>query len=396
MQLSAAINQVLAEIKDPGLLERVSFTFQNASATAESLRSLNFTRFEEKTYERNSPELWNELEPIITQVLSQMQAFLGLLRELFPERPEEEDTDTGFDDLEFAIDGETPAAAAKPKKEKPPKSASDEVFDLVTSYVPMLAQELDKQVERLKNPNVRAEQWTLLNELVEFRDRSIGALHSMVAAVCSVFRQVRSEDLFPDARDTLERLVAQRRALADLELDIEFYNRAINKAENDELPTMLEMLQGKVIEFTYHPAYQFLRPQQRNTVRETAQQLGALAAAPKFNAAVSRQTVEGFAKFLESMRTISLQEVLIDHDKESAREGRQFLEKAIAYLRTDFDQAVFQVMHGVRRLSQLYGVDADVDRSYQNLPDIENKLTSPQQLADLIDELRVLFGRFPS
>jgi hypothetical protein len=398
MQLSPAINQVLQEINDPGLLERVSFTFQNASATAESLRSLDFRRFEEKTYERNSTELWAELEPIITQVLSQMQAFLGLLRELFPEGElDGDEDDISFDDLEFDIDdgGGKAGKPAEPTKEKQKKTASDEVFDLVSSYVPMLGQELDKQVERLKNPNVRAEQWTLLNELVEFRDRSIGALHSMVAAVCSVFRVVRAEDLFPDARDKLERLVAQRRALADLELDIDFYNRAINRAENDELPTMLEMLQGKVIEFISHPAYQFLRPQERNTVRETAALLGNLAAAPKFNAAYARQTVEGFAKFLESMRTISLQEVLVDHDKESAKEGRQFLERAIAYLRTDFDQAVFQVMHGVRRLSQLYGVDAEVDRSYQNLPDIENKLTTPQQLADLIDELRVLFGRFP-
>jgi hypothetical protein len=213
--------------------------------------------------------------------------------------------------------------------------------------------------------------------------------------VCSVFRQTRAEDLFTDARDTLERLVALRRALADLELDIDFYNRAIGKAENDELPTMLEMLQGKVIEFLAHPAYQFLRPQQRNTVRETAQELGTLAGAVKFNAPRSRQTVEGFAKFLESMRTISLQEVLVDHDKESAKEGREFLERAIGYLRNDFDQAVFQVMHATRRLGQLYGVDAEVDRNYQNLPDIENKLTSPQQLADLIDELRVLFARFP-
>ena len=352
MQLSPAINQVLQEIQDAGLLERVSFTFQNASATAESLRSLDFRRFEEKTFERNSPELWNELEPLITTVLTQMQQFLGLLRELFPESAAPEDDGGNFDDLEFDIEGAA-AKADAPKKERPKKSASDQVFDLVVSYVPMLAQELEKQVDRLKNPNVRAEQWTLLNELVEFRDRSIGALHSMVAAVCSVFRQVRAEDLFPDARDTLERLVALRRALADLELDIDFYNRTINKAENDELPTLLEMLQGKVIEFLAHPAYQFLRPQQRNTVRETAAQLGNLAAATKFNAAVSRQTVEGFAKFLESMRTISLQEVLIDHDKESAKEGREFLERAIGYLRTDFDQAVFQVMHGVRRLSQL-------------------------------------------
>jgi hypothetical protein len=395
MQLSPAINEVLKVIADPGLLERVSFTFQNASSTADSLRNLDFRRFEEKAYERNSDELWNELEPIITQVLSQMTQFLGLLRELFPESPSDSDDSTNFDDLEFDIEGAASKKTESDQKERPAKSSSDQVIDLVQSYVPMLSQELEKQVERLKNPNVRAEQWTLLNELVEFRDRSIGALHSMVAAVCSIFRQVRAEDLFPDARDTLERLVALRRALADLELDIDFYNRAINKAENDELPTLLEMLQGKVIEFLSHPAYQFLRPQQRNTVRETAQQLGILAAATKFNAAVSRQTVEGFAKFLESMRTISLQEVLIDHDKASAKEGREFLERAIVYLRNDFDQAVFQVMHGVRRLSQLYGVDADVDRGYQNLPDIENQLTSPQQLADLIDELRVLFGRFP-
>jgi len=396
MQVSPAIEQILKEISDPPLLERVSFTFHNASSTAESLRSLDFRRFEEKTFERNSPELWNELEPLITQVLQQMNTFVDLLKQLFPELENaEQDDDDGFDDLEFDIEGAAAKAAKEEKEVKPLKPAAEQISDLALSYIPMLEAEIERQVERLKNTNIRAEQWTLLNELVEFRDRSIGALHSMVAAFCSVFRQVRAEDLFPDARDTLERLVALRRALADLELDIDFYNRAISKAENDELPTMLEMLQGKVIEFLAHPAYQFLRPQQRNTVRETAQALGTMAASEKFNAAISRQMVEGFAKFLESMRTISLQEVLVDHDKESTREGRDFLERAIGYLRGDFDQAVFQVMHAVRRLSQLYGVDAEVDRSYQNLPDIENQLTSPQHLADLIDELRVLFARFP-
>jgi hypothetical protein len=394
VQLSPVMQQILKEISDPALLERVSFTFQNANATADALRSLDFRRFEERTYDRNSAALWNEIEPLVTHVLAHMQGFLALLQQLFPEEEMPTvDDDTAFDDLEFDLEGSAKKDA--PAKEKVIKSTTDEVFELVNSYVPMLDRELEQQMERLRNSNVRSEQWTLLNELVEFRDRSIGALHSMSAAICSVFRQVQAEDLFPDARDTLERLVALRRALADLELDIDFYNRAIAKAENDELPTFIEMLQGKVIEFLAHPAYQFLRPQQRNTVRETAESLGLIATAEKFNAPLARQTVEGFAKFLESMRTISLQEVLVDADKRSTREGREFLERAIGYLRGDFDQAVFQVMHAVRRLGQVYGVDAEVDRSYQNLPDIENHLTSPQQLADLIDELRVLFARFP-
>jgi len=395
VQLSSSITEILQQISDPALLERVSFTFQNASATAASLRNLDFKRFEEKTYERNSPELWNELEPLITQVLNQMEQFLALLKELFPLRDGPKKEDTNFDDFEFDLEGGGGGAKEEEDVVDPNKDPAERVYDLIQSYEPMLESEVERQMERLKNPNIRAEQWTLLQELVEFRDRCIGALHSMVAAMCSVFRQTRAEDLFPDARDTLERLVALRRALADLELDIDFYNRAIGKAENDELPTMLEMLQGKVIEFLAHPAYQFLRPQQRNTVRETAQLLGDLAVAETFRAGIARQTVEGFAKFLESMRTISLQEVLIDHDKQSAREGREFLEKAVVYIRRDLDQAVFQVMHAIRRLSELYGVDAEIDRSYQNLPDIENKLTTPQALADLIDELRVLFGRFP-
>src|ERR1700679_409240 len=99
----------------------------------------------------------------------------------------------------------------------------------------------------------------------------------MVAGMCGVFQKVRVEELFPDARDTLERLIALRRTLSDLELDIDFYNRTIAKAENDELPTLIEMLQGKVIEFFSNPVYEFLRPPQKQTVRETAAELGAHA-----------------------------------------------------------------------------------------------------------------------
>jgi hypothetical protein len=100
MQLSSAITEILQHIPEPSLLERVSFTFQNASATAASLRGLDFKKFEERDYERNSTELWNELEPMITHVLGQMDQFLALLKELFPARADDGAAeDTNFDDL---------------------------------------------------------------------------------------------------------------------------------------------------------------------------------------------------------------------------------------------------------------------------------------------------------
>lgn len=393
MQLSDAMTQIIRRISEPQLQEGVSFILENASATATTMRHLDFRRFEEQHYERGSNELWSELEPMVVQVFAQVTRFLTLLGELFPETEKPPQDDTAFDDFDFDMEGgpkpETLAAA------EPLKTTSEQIQELVWSYRPMLESELTKQLERLKSPNVRSEQWTLLGELSEFRDRTIGALHAMVAAMCGVFQKVRVEDLFPDARDTLERLMTLRRELADLELDIDFYNRTIAKAENDELPTLIEMLQGKVIEFISNPAYEFLRPPQKQTMRETAMELGAYAVAEKFRPMAARQSVDGFAKFLESMRTISLQEVLVDSDKLSAHEGREFLEKAASFLRSDLDQSVFQVMHAVRRLGQLYGVDREADKSYQNLPDIENQVNSPQAVADLIDELRVVFARFP-
>jgi hypothetical protein len=395
MQLSEAMTAIIRRIDDAQLCERVSFILENASATATALRHLDFRRFEEQHYERGSEVLWRELEPMIAQVIAQMNRFLILLGELFPETDKPAESEAAFDDFDFDLDGNegsekpasAPAAAAK--------STTEQVQELMWSYRPMLESELAKQLERLQSPNVRSEQWTLLGELSEFRDRTIGALHAMVAAMCGVFQKVRAEELFPDARDTLERLMTLRRELADLELDIDFYNRTIAKAENDELPTLIEMLQGKVIEFISNPAYEFLRPPQKQTMRETASELGVHATSDKFRPTAARQSVDGFAKFLESMRTISLQEVLVDSDKQSAHEGREFLEKAASFLRSDLDQAIFQVMHAVRRLGQLYGVDREADKSYQNLPDIEGQVTSPQAVADLIDELRVVFARFP-
>ncbi len=393
MQLTGRITDIMRQIDEPQLLEKVAFIFENASATATALRNLDFHRFEEKQYERGSEELWNELEPMITHVFQQMGQFLQLLHELFPQREDDAPVDDDLGDFEF----DTVDASDKKdeKKETVKLAAGDEIHEMVNSYDSMLNSELTKQLERLKSPNLRAEQWTLLGELSEFRDRTIGALHAMVAGMCGVFQKVRVEELFPDARETLERLISLRRTLSDLELDIDFYNRTIAKAENDELPTLIEMLQGKVIEFISNPAYEFLRPPQKQTVRETAAELGAHATSDKFRPMAARQTVEGFAKFLESMRTISLQEVLVDNDRTSAKEGREFLERAASFLRGDFDQAIFQVMHAVRRLSQLYGVDREADKNYQNLPDIENQVASPQALADLIDELRVVFARFP-
>lgn len=394
MQLSEAMTQIIRRIAEPQLQEGVSFILENASATATTIRHLDFRRFEEQHYERGSDVLWGELEPMVTQVFAQVNRFLTLLQQLFPESDQPaQDADASFDDFDFDMEGGAKPVAGV--KVEPLKTTSEQIQELVWSYRPMLESELTKQLERLKSPNVRSEQWTLLGELSEFRDRTIGALHAMVAAMCGVFQKVRVEDLFPDALDTLERLMTLRRELADLELDIDFYNRTIAKAENDELPTLIEMLQGKVIEFISNPAYEFLRPPQKQTMRETAMELGAYAVAEKFRPMAARQSVDGFAKFLESMRTISLQEVLVDSDKLSAHEGREFLEKAAAFLRSDLDQAVFQVMHAVRRLGQLYGVDREADKSYQNLPDIENQVNSPQAVADLIDELRVVFARFP-
>lgn len=401
--LSPAITEILRRIDDPSLVEKISFIFENAQATASVLRAVDFRRFEEKHYERGSEELWTELEPALRQALTQMKQFLALLRELFPPDPADFDIDSSegddFDDLEFDVMDDSGARAGATQKiapiepTKPARPVAEQVAELMQSYEPMLAQEVEQQLERLSSPTIRNEQWTLLGELVDFRDRIIGALHAMVAGICNVFQKVRAEELFTDARETYERLVALRRSLADLELDVDFYNRAIGKAENDELPMFLELLMGKLAEFSNHPSYQFLRPPQKQFVRQTILELGSQA--QRLRPTSARQAADGFAKFLESMRTISLQEVLVDNDKLAAKEGREFLDRAAGLLRTDADQALFQVMHAVRRLGQLYGVDHSVDQAYQNLPDIEVSNTSPQSIADLIDELRVLFARFP-
>lgn len=397
--LSPAITDILRRIDDQTLVEKISFIFENAQATAAVLRAIDFRRFEEQHYERGSEALWNELEPTLRQALAQMQQFLLLLRELFPSDPDAFDIDEGaddFDDLEFDVMDENGVGGERPKPDaapKPQKPVAEQVLDLVQSYEPMLAQEVEQQFERLASPTIRNEQWTLLGELADFRDRIIGALHAMVAGICGVFQKVRAEELFPDARETYERLVALRRALADLELDVDFYNRAIGKAENDELPMFLELFMGKLADFSNHPAYQFLRPPQKQFVRQTITDLGQQT--QKLRPVAARQSADGFSKFLESMRTISLQEVLVDNDKLAAQEGRDFLDRAAGLLRNDADQALFQVMHAVRRLGQLYGVDHTVDQSYQNLPDIEVTSTTPQSIADLIDELRILFARFP-
>jgi hypothetical protein len=362
--LAAAINAV----PDPALRDKVDILVAKTTRALAAARTIHFVGYEDRELHDHSLELWNELAPIFGAVFKELRALTDSIEQLFakpaapPSATEEKDFDLAFDLVEAGdqhpITGRTVV-----------KTPLDTVTELAHSYAWIIKQAVMQEVKKLREPSLMQQQWNLLGELEEFRDRMVAAMHAMVVAILNVFDDVEVEAVFPLAYETTEMGVAIRRHVADLAAYAENSLASLAPGVADvTLRRILSDVDERTALLLKLPSIGSLRASDRHelaTFRRHAAQLRA--AAP--NRVQVKQLLDGHSKFLSSLHSVDLKERLQAHDREVAQEALLAIRGALTNGATNPTQALMFVAHAVRRVSRLYGVNPDLDHAARTLKD---------------------------
>lgn len=388
--ISPAVAGIINSIADDQMRLRVDILVARSVGALTAARRMDFVGFEERELNDGSLELWNEVAPVFGSVFKELHSLMDAALELFPRSADAPaaDADAGGVDLDAAFDMmETGGSTAAPAGTAPTPAAN--VADLVQSYAWAIKQSIQDEARKLREPTLMVAQWNLLGELEEFRDRTVGALHGMVAAVLGTFEDVDVESLFPAAAERVEMGVALRAEVAQLCRALDFSVAAI-KGGTD--PNGLRSMVGEAADRTLRvlklPSMRYLRATDRHELVRFHRAATAMRNGPPPSTRAARELMDGFGTFLASLQTVELKNRLKDHDKEVAAEALASLQRCDEAVTHNPAQALLFLGHAMRRVARLRGLSTELDTMHAELSDLSSRGAGPSQLRPMLERLR--------
>jgi len=119
-----------------------------------------------------------------------------------------------------------------------------------------------------------------------------------------------------------------------------------------------------------------------------------LRQAAKLDLTGARHLLDGFSKFLSSVQTMELTELLQSHDQEVALEAVQFLTRAEQVIEQQPAQGLLLLAHAGRRVSRLYGVHPGVDSASKALRELAGKAVDIAEVRQRIDAMLLALESF--
>jgi hypothetical protein len=379
--ISAALSAAINEMGDPELRIKFDIVVAKAACALSAARAVSFLDME--TQELEGADVRSRVVPRFTAVFREVGALADAMVKHFPEAvPGEEDISDDFDRafnlLQGGGPGEAPASAGGAE------GVAEKIADLMRTYAHVIRRELSTEAARLQGSEVVTETWSLLGELEDFRDRLVGTIHSMVAAVLSLFVEVEVEALYPQANEQVELGVALRRQVAELAGEVASHLAvAAGKPSADTLRAMLKEDDERTARLLSQPAITTLRSPDRHALRRFHREAAALRAGEP-TAAQARDAWQRFAQFLTTLQTTGLRDRLRAHDLEVAQEARAALERASVALAREPRQAMLYLAHAGRRVARLYGLSPDLDAAARQFRAITGQQVSVETVQSLI------------
>lgn len=363
--ISPALANAINAVRDPALRGKVDILVAKTTRALAAARTIHFVGYEDRELHDHSLELWNELAPIFGGVFKELRALTDSLEALFPKTAaSESNTDKDFD---LAFDLVEAGDQHPVTGQLVLKTPLDTITELAHSYSWIIKQAVVQEMKKLREPALMQQQWNLLGELEEFRDKMVGAMHAMVVSVLNVFEEVEVEALFPQAYEATEMGVALRRHVADLASYAELSLTQLGPNVTREfLKTVLAQVDERTARLLKLPSIGSLRAADRHELAQFRRQAALLRAGDP-NRIQVKQLLDGHSKFLSSLHTVELKERLQSHDREVAQEALLAVQGALANGAQHPDQALMFVAHAVRRVSRLYGLHPDLDQAARTL-----------------------------
>lgn len=351
--LGPEATQVVESISDPTLRLRAIQAVNHCAEALESVDRLNLDKHEAATVDSDGLVLWEQLAPLVRNVLVTVGRAGDRLKELFPvDEPlvtAELDLDAAFDEFEEEAD------PIRDQREdtidtllRQVQSTEVEVALAIDALASMLQRDFVRFGQRLRIPKVTVDRWVLLGELQELKSKCQNCLEAVVAAIISSFGRQDLSTMLPRFKDATQRAVRLRAAYVDLEHEVQRLNARVKTATAVEATALRDALTGRLSVFLESEAYGYVRPADRRELSKfrlaLTQHKGQITDLMGF-----RQLVEGFEKFLEVARSVSRRETLGHHDRSAVQTALMLWESE------EEPEVIFE------ELSELYGRDPELD-----------------------------------
>jgi hypothetical protein len=230
--------------------------------------------------------------------------------------PAKDQLDLGNADFGELLEGLTDAERDDTERWKP-------VVEKIGSIEYGLRSQYNEAVERREVSLSTGEMNQVLGLLDEATSTASEGVHALVAAVYEEFLpDVSPTSVVPGYLTTLGRALLVRRGLADLAVKLAPHNEILQAQSPDEHPHALTAVRTVMRQFVGSVVCRAMRAADRWQMVEFERDLANQPLG------VARLTSEGLVKYVESLSSVNLREVLVLHDQRTIVEMRDALASA--------------------------------------------------------------------
>jgi len=368
----------------PALSDRVNRLLFGAAESILQLAEVDLVRFEAGEGS-HTLAVWEEVAPVMSETVTSVNRLVAIAEEVFPPRPE--------GDLDEGLDAAFGPSGGEPHPERPP--GKEEAIAAMVSGVSMgLRRDVARLGERLKNPNVVADTWNLISDLLEFRGRLRAGIGELIYQLASTVEEVERINVVPGYAQDLAHALLVRNAATNLAFLFRGHARRIAATPDDRLGAVLAEALRDVNAFSRTRALAALRTADKRIFLETRETLHALSLETPLRGRDIRLATENLARFLDSLSLVSRRENLRLHDREHLAEAIAAVE--LARQASEAPAVRRGLVRAVRTASALYGRDAQLDAFIRSQRHFPVEWLSDAEAPDELSRLAALLAGIPA
>ena len=363
--LPLRLEELLYALADRALAERLRRVYEAAARAIARLSDMDLLRYETVTVEA-LPDLtlWEDMAPVIREMLVDVNALLNVLREQLAEEP----------------------GASRQARE---------VAELLRGGMEQLAQGVTQMGEVMRNPVVVADRWTLLAEIQRARARFREQIANLVYESASAFGQVLRHQVVPGHEAEVKAAVVVRAIVADLGRIVAARLEKVREGGPDEARWNAQQLRMELDAFGRTGAYRNLRAQDKRRIIELRARVTPLADSPRVRHEELLELMRELDEFVRGLYAVNQRQLLILHDKDVCASCWLRLERALAQVQVDPAGAARMLAEAAATAQSLYGKDPALDAFLRNArkaplaelvnPEVRSTLEAFQVLLSRLD-----------
>jgi hypothetical protein len=372
------LREIAESIPDHAFGGRLWRIYESGALAIAALGYLELSKYEDFSEEASADlSMWEEVAPVISKTLMDVNRLLASVRELFPARDEGR---IGELIGEAIGEGGVEEALLQHKEE--------EATRRVQVLADVLASEISELGGRVRSPQVVSDRWTLLADLQEFRGKFREAIGDMIYLTASAFAPVSRTEVVPGFLDDVREAVAARRSVTDLGRLMAVYSARVRAAAPAERPGAVGALIRDLDAFGCSRAYGVLRSVDKRRFVEFRSLLRRSTSDPDLDIAAG---VEDFAAFTQSLSHINRRACLQEHDRELLAACSVKLENVdLARAARPLESAAL-LCEAIRDAGALYGRDPSLDAYLRRAKKRDLAALSGAELGAEVEVVRQLF-----